>query len=143
MPKTLDALDRQLLALLAADARSPLTTLAKAIGLSRSATQERLQRLEDSGVILGYAVRLRWSPGEEADAWLMLRLASGVTCDAVVPRILALPGVELCHALAGPLDLLVRVRRESTEAVSQVRDTLAALEGVESVTTHVVLAHHR
>src|SRR3546814_3633143 len=63
--KTLDQKDRQLLALLAEDARLPLTTLAQRIHLSRSATRERLQRLADTGIILGSTVRVRWTNGDE------------------------------------------------------------------------------
>jgi DNA-binding Lrp family transcriptional regulator len=49
LSKRLDAKDHELLALLRRNARTPVFTLAKALGLSRSATQERLQRLESSG----------------------------------------------------------------------------------------------
>jgi DNA-binding Lrp family transcriptional regulator len=142
MSKTLDAKDRRLLALLAADARQPLTTLARKIALSRSATQERLQRLESSGVIQGYSVRLRWSD-DEADAWLLASLRPGTRCVDVAPALLALPGVELCHALAGPVDLIVRVQAESIESISALRDAVAAIDGIAAVTTHLVLAHHR
>src|SRR3546814_748164 len=92
--KTLDQKDRQLLALLAEDARLPLTTLAQRIHLSRSATRERLQRLEDAGIILGYTVRVRWTNGDEAGAWLLITLQPGVACTLVAPRILAVPRSE-------------------------------------------------
>ena len=53
MTKRLDAKDRGLLSLLRTNARLPVVALAKALGLSRSATQERLQRLESGGTIQG------------------------------------------------------------------------------------------
>ncbi|HEY9540431.1 MAG TPA: Lrp/AsnC family transcriptional regulator [Luteimonas sp.] len=141
--KTLDQKDRQLLALLAEDARLPLTTLAQRIHLSRSATRERLQRLEDTGIILGYTVRVRWTNGDEAGAWLLITLQPGVACTVVAPRILAVPGVTLCHALGGTVDLLVQVHAANAEEISGARDVIAALDGVKAVTTHVVLARHR
>lgn len=141
--KTLDQKDRQLLALLAEDARLPLTTLAQRIHLSRSATRERLQRLEDTGIILGYTVRVRWTNGDEAGAWLLITLQPGVACTVVAPRILAVPGVTLCHALGGSVDLLVQVHAANAEEISGARDVIAALDGVKAVTTHVVLARHR
>ena len=59
MPKPdLDDLDRRLLAELGADARLTQVALAARVGLSRSAVQERLKRLERDGVILGYTLRL-------------------------------------------------------------------------------------
>jgi DNA-binding Lrp family transcriptional regulator len=56
--KPLDAIDRQLIALLQDNARLSTVALAKAVGLSRSTVQERLQRLENAGVIAQYTVRL-------------------------------------------------------------------------------------
>ena len=54
----LDERDRELLALLAEDARMPLTGLARRLGVARSTVQQRLARLEADGVIAGYSVRL-------------------------------------------------------------------------------------
>ena len=56
--KTLDATDRKLIALLQDNARLSTVALAKAVGLSRSAVQERVHRLESAGVIAQYTVRL-------------------------------------------------------------------------------------
>ena len=141
--KTRDQKDRQLLALLSEDARLPLAALARRIHLSRSATRERLQRLQDAGIILGYTVRVRWADCEKAAAWLLVTLKPGVACTAVAPGILAVPGVTLCHALGGSLDLLVHVHAANAQEISIARDLIAALEGVTAVSTHVVLARHR
>src|SRR3546814_16587658 len=133
--KTPDQKDRQLLALLAEDARLPLTTLAQRIHLSRSATRERLQRREDAGIILGYTVRVRWTNGDEAGPWLLITLQPGVACTLVAPRILAVPGVTLCHALGGTVDLLVQVHAANADEIHAARAVIAALAGVKAVTT--------
>src|SRR3546814_11062759 len=119
--KTPDQKDRQLLALLAEDARLPLTTLAQRIHLSRSATRERLQRLEDAGIILGYTVRVRWTNGDEAGAGLLITLQPGVACTLVAPRILDVPGVTLCHALGGTVELLGQAQWANTADISGAR----------------------
>src|SRR3546814_17811267 len=134
--KTLDQKDRQLLALLAEDARLPLTTLAQRIHLSRSATRERLQRLEDTGIILGYTVRVRWTNGDEAGAWLLITLQPGVACTVVAPRILAVPGVTLCHALGGTVALLVQVHAATAEEISGPRVVLPGLAGLNPRPPH-------
>lgn len=85
--KPLDATDRRLVALLQDDARTPVASLAKAVGLSRSTVQERLQRLERDGVIAQYTVRLGAADGLQA--WLMLRHAEGFSCDDVLPELQA------------------------------------------------------
>jgi len=52
----MDAKDKLLLTLLRRDARQPVVALARELNLSRSATQDRLARLQDTGVIGGFTV---------------------------------------------------------------------------------------
>lgn len=135
--KLLDAIDRQLIALLQDNARCPTVALARAVGLSRSAVQERLQRLERSGTIVQYTLRLGDERGLQA--WLMLRYADGFSCDDVVPALAAMPQVRLCDSLAGEIDLLVHVQVDSSGELADLRERVAALRGVDDVTTAPVL----
>lgn len=133
-----DDIDRRLIALLQDDARTPTVALAKAVGLSRSAVQERLQRLERGGVIAQYTVRL----GDDAaplQAWLSLRYAEGFSCDDVMPALSAMPEVRQCYSLAGDVDLLVRVATGTSARLAEVRERIAMLKGVDQVTTRPVL----
>ncbi|MDR0183929.1 Lrp/AsnC family transcriptional regulator [Lysobacter arvi] len=136
--KPLDAIDRQLIALLQDNARLSTVALAKAVGLGRTTVQERLQRLESAGVIAQYTVRLG-SGGDPLQAWLMLRYADGFSCDDVMPSLAAMPQVRLCHSVAGDLDLLVLVQAESPGELADLRERVAALKGVDDVTTVPVL----
>lgn len=136
--KAPDATDRQLIALLQDNARTPVVALARAVGLSRSAVQERLQRLEASGAIVQYTVRLG-ARGEPLQAWLLLRYAEGFSCDDLVPQLAALPEVRRADSVAGELDLLVRVETATPSALADLRERIAALRGVDDVTTLTVL----
>ena len=136
--KPLDAIDRQLIALLQDNARLSTVALAKAVGLGRTTVQERLQRLENAGVIAQYTVRLG-SGGDPLQAWLMLRYADGFSCDDVMPQLTAMPQVRLCHSVAGELDLLVLVQAESPGELADLRERVAAIKGVDDVTTVPVL----
>lgn len=136
--KHLDAIDRQLIALLQDNARLSTVALAKAVGLGRTTVQERLQRLESAGVIAQYTVRLG-SGGDPLQAWLMLRYADGFSCDDVMPQLTAMPQVRLCHSVAGELDLLVLVQAESPSDLADLRERVAAIKGVDDVTTVPVL----
>ncbi|HZH44744.1 MAG TPA: Lrp/AsnC family transcriptional regulator [Lysobacter sp.] len=136
--KVLDDIDRRLIALLQDDARRPAAVLAREVGLSRSAVQERLQRLQDSGVIAGYGVRLG-QPPDTLLAWLTLRHAEGFTCEDVLPALAEMPQVQLCHSMAGDADMLVLVRVASPEALARLRETVLGLKGVDDVTTAIVL----
>ena len=140
MSKELDAKDRQLIHLLAQNARRPLTSLAKAINLSRSATQERLQRLEDSRVIMGYTVRMGMADRKKIEFWLLVKLKQGVTCLQTVPVIKSFAGANEVYALAGDVDLLVHGSADSADAVSNMREEIAALATVADVRTYPILA---
>ena len=139
--KTLDAIDRRLLALLQDDARMPLTTLAKRVGLSRSATQERVARLEKGGVIAGYTLKPGTGDGEpRTQAWLALTFSPGTACVHVMPQLAALHGVRLAHSVAGDVDLLVLVEADSIAAIGALREAVAKLPGVAAVKTYAVMA---
>ena len=136
--KPLDATDRKLIALLQDNARLSTVALAKAVALSRSAVQERLQRLEAAGVIAQYTVRLG-AGGDPLQAWLLLRYADGFSCDDVMPLLHGLPEVLLCHSVAGDTDLFVLVRADTPSALADLRERIAGFKGVDDVTTVPVL----
>jgi Lrp/AsnC family transcriptional regulator, leucine-responsive regulatory protein len=137
--KPSDAIDRRMIALLQDNARLPLVALAKAVGLSRSAVQERLQRLERSGAIAGYTLRLGPPPLQQVQAWLLLRFADGFSCDDVVPALAARDDVRLCHSVAGDIDLMLLVAVAHLEALASLREVVAAMKGVDDVRTVPVL----
>jgi Lrp/AsnC family leucine-responsive transcriptional regulator len=139
--RPLDAIDRRLLALLQDDARTPLTTLAKRVGLSRSATQERVARLEKSGVIAGYTLKAG-TGGEppRTQAWLALTFRPGTTCAQLMPQLSTLDGVRLAHSVAGDVDLLVLAEADTIAAIGALREAVAKLPGVAAVKTYAVMA---
>ena len=116
----------------------PTVALARAVGLSRSAVQERLQRLERSGAIAAYTLRLGGG-GDPLQAWLLLRYAEGFSCDDVMPLLSTLPAVRLCHSVAGDTDLMVLVEAERPAQLADLREQVAAMKGVDDVTTVPVL----
>lgn len=137
--KTLDAIDQHMLALLQDNARLPLATIAKRVGLSRSAAQERLRRLETAGAIAGYTIRRGGPDAPVAQAWLAIRLQPGVLCERVVPRLVELPAVRLCHSVAGPIDMWALVEADGNAAIAALRERILRLPGVAAVETTPVL----
>ncbi|MCL1635689.1 Lrp/AsnC family transcriptional regulator [Luteimonas sp. SX5] len=136
--KALDDIDRKLIALLQDNARLSTVALAKAVGLSRSTVQERLQRLENAGVIAQYTVRLG-SGGDPLQAWLLLRYADGFSCDDVMPSLARLPQVQQAFSVAGEIDLVVLVCADTPGQLADLREAIAMLKGVDDVTTLTVL----
>ena len=107
---TLDDTDRQLIALLRRDARLPLATLAARLGVSRGTVSNRLRKLEDAQVIVGYTVRLRPdAQPQQIRAWMGVRVEGNRTRE-VVAALLGEPAVESLHDTNGRWDLLAEVR---------------------------------
>ncbi|MCH9648134.1 MAG: Lrp/AsnC family transcriptional regulator [Deltaproteobacteria bacterium] len=142
MKKSLDDIDARMIQLLRAHARTPLVSLAKQVGLSRSATQERLRRLESQGVIAGYTVLFQPPDDSALQAWIYIKFASGFRCADVVPHLLASPQVRLCHSLAGTTDLVLRVETASSGELSKLRESWMEIEGISEALTHPVLEVH-
>lgn len=136
----LDAIDRRLLALLEVDARASFTALAREAGLSRTAIQERMARLEREGVILGYAVRLadrQKTPMTRALLSLRIRTRP---CATVLDRFRHWPEIVACYSLAGPVDAMLIVETEHAPALSSLVDRLSAVPGVGEIETAPILA---
>lgn len=138
MPR--DRLDRELIALLQADARRPIAGLAEALGVARSTVHDRLNRLEQDGVIRGYTVRLAEDPETRpAQAVVMLSVEQRQTRQ-VVQRLERYPEVVLCQAISGEFDLFLTVETPHLEDLDALLDELATVEGVVRSRSMIVLA---
>lgn len=134
----MDDKDRLLLSLLRRDARRPVVALARDLGLSRTATQDRLARLQASGAIQSFTIVEGDGQAREC-AYLMVRLEPGFRCAQIAPKVRALPAVEAMHSVTGAVDMIVRVAAEHVEGIETARAEIAGLPGVAEVSTHVVL----
>lgn len=139
----MDEIDRQLIALLRKDARTPIATLANKLGVSRGTIGNRLRKLEDSQVIVGYSLRLR--PDAQPDcirAWMGVRVDGNQT-SAVVASLLGEPGVENLHDTNGRWDLLAELRAENMAELSQVLERVRLSKGIANTETSILLATFR
>ncbi len=126
----MDDLDRSMLTLLGADARISVATLARRLKVARSTIQARLERLETTGIIAGYTVKL----GEAARqgrirATVLLTIEPRAQAN-VLTRLRSIPEVERVHTTSGRVDLLLQVAASSTTALDQVLDQIGEMTGV-------------
>ena len=140
--EALDPKDRILIAALRNNARESIVSLARRVGLSRSATQDRLQRLEKRGIIRGYTVLMGSTGPAPTRALMAISFKPGFQCEHVVPHLKTLPEIQTCLALAGPIDLMLTVEAASTAALEEVRAFVAKVPGVATVNTQLVLREH-
>ncbi|MEO8124344.1 MAG: Lrp/AsnC family transcriptional regulator [Burkholderiales bacterium] len=139
----MDDTDHQLIALLRKDARLSVAALAAKLGVSRGTVTNRLRKLEDEQVIVGYTVRLR--PDAEPNqirAWMGV-LVDGNQTRAVMASLLGEPGVEALHDTNGRWDLLAELRAESMAELSKVLDRVRLIKGIANTETSILLASYR
>lgn len=126
-----DQTDQALIALLQDNARAPVATLARRLGLARTTVQARLERLERAGVIAGYTLRLNQTQHAplRATALVSIEPRSGPT---VLARLKSLPEVQRVHTTSGRFDLIVTIEAHTTEALDQTLDRIGEGRGVKS-----------
>lgn len=135
----MDEKDRLLMTLLRRDARRSVVALARDLGLSRSATQDRIAKLQATGAIAGFTVVEGAAPEERQSAWLMVRFEPGKRCAQIVPKLRRIPSVALAHSIAGPFDLLIRIDGNSVSTIEAARAAIAEVPGIAEIQTYVVL----
>lgn len=132
--------DRVLIGLLRENARASTAELARRLGVSRTTVQSRIERLEKSGVIAGYGVRL--SPDYERNlvrAHILVtalpKLSASV--ETVLRRI---PEVRTLHSISGSFDMIIIVEAPSVRDLDALIDRIGALEGVERTLSSIILS---
>ncbi|MEZ5755075.1 MAG: Lrp/AsnC ligand binding domain-containing protein [Paracoccaceae bacterium] len=139
----LDRFDEAILRILATDGRISATELARRIGLSKSPTQARLKRLEDSGIITGYRALLdpiRMGQAHVAFVEVKLSDTREAALQAFNKAVLAVPEVEQCHMIASRFDYLLKVRTGDIQEYRRVlAERISALPHVASTSTYVAM----
>ena len=139
----MDATDQQLLSLLRKDARTSVAILARKLGVSRGTVTNRVTRMEDDGVIVGYTVRLRPdAQPNEIRAWMSVAVEGNET-RAVIGSLLGEPGVATLHDTNGRWDLLAELRATNLAELSQVLERIRLVRGISSTETSIHLQTYR
>ena len=135
----MDTLDQNLLGLLRANARLSVATLAKKLDVSRGTIDNRIRKLEERGLILGYTVRLR--PDVETEdivAWMSIAV-EGHETRKIVNLLMGEPSVAGLHDTNGRWDLLAELRVPTIDQLSEVLDRLRTLKGIAATETSIHL----
>jgi len=139
----MDETDHQLISLLRQDARLSVAALAARLAVSRGTVSNRIRRLEDSSVIVGYTVRLRPDVQQsEIKAWMSIAVEGNQT-RAVIASLLGEPGVATLHDTNGRWDLLAELRAENLQALAKVLERIRLLKGISNTETSIHLETYR
>lgn len=134
----MDKFDQQILALLRADARLPVSQIAREVNLSRSAVSERIRQLEQAGVISGYHAQVAL-PGEPAIKAYLELFYQGGRCELYVELMRPYPEVRRCSGISGETDMLVSIEALSMQRLSEIRGEIENFPGMQKVKTHMVV----
>jgi DNA-binding Lrp family transcriptional regulator len=132
--------DNELLGLLRVNAREPVASLARKLGVSRTTVQDRLRKLETTGVIAGYGVRLGSDVSQSGIGAVILLSAEPRRQADVSKGVVKFPQVETLHAVSGKHDFMITVRAESANDIDKLIDSFTAMAGVTDVETSVILS---
>ncbi|ENO97679.1 MULTISPECIES: Lrp/AsnC family transcriptional regulator [Thauera] len=139
----MDTLDHQLIGLLRNDARLSVAALAHKLKVSRGTVTNRITRLEDQGIIVGYTVRLRPdAQPHDIHAWTSIAVEGNET-RAVIASLLGEPAVAELHDTNGRWDLLVGLRAANLTELSTVLERIRLIKGIQSSETSIHLKTYR
>ena len=139
----MDDTDREIIGLLRADARLPIAALATRLRIARGTVQNRLRRLEQEGVIVGYTVRLR--PDSEPHrirAWMSIAV-EGNAAPEVIRLLRGEPAVEALHTTNGRWDILAELRADSLEAFDRALGRIRLTPGIANTETSLLLSTYK
>jgi DNA-binding Lrp family transcriptional regulator len=137
----MDDLDRRLLALLRADSREPVASLAAKLKVSRGTVQNRINKMMGpEGVIQGFTVRTRPELEESRIRAIMTIAIEGERSAAVVKALRGLPQVDKVHTTNGQWDLVAELDTATLAEFSRTLDQIRTVEGIASTETSILLA---
>jgi Lrp/AsnC family transcriptional regulator, leucine-responsive regulatory protein len=141
-PAALDAVDLDLLGLLATDARMSQRRLARDLGMSPPAVGERIARLERSGVIRAYTIDIGWAEaGYPVTVYLTITAVQGHPQGPLIEALRALPEVADITVVTGTIDLLARLLvRDHNHLRELLLERVWQISGVQRTETLLTLA---
>ncbi len=139
----MDSIDQKLIARLRHNGRESISNLAEHLGVTRATVNAHLARLEETGVIQGYTVRLGENHPERPIRGVTMIKVEGQMTEQVKKRILALPDIECVHHTNGQWDLIAEISAPDMAhfdaLLSQIRD----IGSISYSETHLLLSTHR
>jgi DNA-binding Lrp family transcriptional regulator len=138
-----DEIDQKLLGLLRHNGRQGISALAGQLGLSRATVRARIERLEQSGTILGYTVILKSDAIEAPVRGIMMIAVEGVATDRVVRSLSGFPEIPAVHTTNGRWDLVVELGTETLADLDAALRRIRLIQGVRDSETNLLLATPR
>ena len=131
--------DTKLIALLKANAREPVASLARKLNLARSTIQERIARLEREGVIKGYTAVLSDSGEAKHLRAVVMMAADSRQADRISAELKRMPEVRALSTVSGAHDMMAIVEADTPARMDAVLDRIGKATGVARTVSSIIL----
>jgi DNA-binding Lrp family transcriptional regulator len=138
----MDDTDRQLVALLRANARLPVASLAKSLSVSRGTVQNRITRLLARGTIQGFTLRLRPEAEAPRIRAIMMIGVEGERSDNILKQLRGHPEIAAVHTTNGRWDMVLELNTDNLEAFDRVLHRIRQIDGVSASETSLLLSSY-
>jgi Lrp/AsnC family transcriptional regulator, leucine-responsive regulatory protein len=137
----MDALDYRIVDRLQRDGRATQLEISREVGLSQPAVAERIRKLEERGVITGYAARVDATRlGKDITAFIGVNIEHPKYFEGFAKKVMAMPEVLEAHRVAGQDSYILKVKTANTKTLDQLLvETLRTISGVTRTHTTIVL----
>lgn len=135
--KLLDSIGRKILDTLEKDARISYSRLGKKVGLSTPAVTERVRKMEEAGIILGYHARVRTMDAEKAILAFVELSTPAEAYPRVKKRVQELEQVLECHHVSGHAAFILKIR---TASVSELEAVISQFSPLGRTRTSIVMS---
>ena len=139
----LDSIDNKILVLLSQDGRQPASAIAEKVGLSVPATTDRIKKLQDSGVIIGFKPIISGKKiNLDITAFITVYSESSKNFEKVVINAEDNKNIMKCYTTTGDGSHLLLVKVENTEKLEKLLRTIQGWPGVSRTQTQIVLSSY-
>ncbi len=139
---SMDDLDRELISLLRSDARTPVSSLAPRLGVSRATVRARINRLLDSGTIQGFTLAIGEVPGAQVRAITTIKV-EGQAAENVFRRLTGYSEIHAIYSTNGRWDIVAEIETTNLETFDVLLREIRRIPGVSDSETSILLASRK
>jgi len=140
----MDEIDVKILKLLEFNGRMSHEEISKRLNLSRPAIHQRISKLEQNNIIKGYRTDINWSKMGQGETALVMIKVKTSDFNKLIELIMNIEAegidIEKCLRITGQWCIMLQIRAEATEQLTQLHDELLKIEGVMETFTILILS---
>lgn len=137
----IDGIDKKIIRSLVKDARTPILSIAREVGISGAAIHQRLRKLEKSKLIAGYHMKINQSSiGYTTTSFVGIHLEPTAVLSSIIKRLKEIPEVVESHYTTGDYSIFVKLLNKNNQDLMRVLETkIQQINGVSKIETFVSL----